>query len=73
MRLGSYRAQILLHEPHAKLAVPGDVSAARVMYGARAILDLMYAISSTSYDVSLLDHSPIVRYLSLVVCMSICG
>ena len=45
------------------MATPGDLSAARVLFGARAILDLMYAIGSTSYDISLLDQSPIVRLL----------
>lgn len=40
---------------------PNDVSKDRVITGARAILELMYAISSTSYDIALLDSLPIVR------------
>jgi hypothetical protein len=38
-----------------------DLSTNRVLSAARAILELMYAISATSYDVALLDHLPIVR------------
>ena len=37
-----------------------DVSKDRVIKGARGILELMYAISSTSYDIALLDSLPIV-------------
>lgn len=38
-----------------------DASAHTVVKAARAILELMYAISATSYDLALLDHLPIVR------------
>lgn len=49
-------ALILLHEPHAELDHEGCMSARRILDSARGSLDLIYAIMSTSYDVSLLDN-----------------
>lgn len=56
-----YRAQILLHEPHVHMSSPRDSSTHKLINAARGILELMYAISATSYDIALLDHLPIVR------------
>ena len=55
------RAQIMLHDPHVQLDRPMDPSVIVVYKSARAILDLAYSISSTSYDVSLLDQIAFVR------------
>lgn len=57
----SCRAQLLLHEPHARMMSPRDPSTPKLLNAARGILELMYAISATSYDLALLDHLPIVR------------
>ncbi|PSR71406.1 hypothetical protein PHLCEN_2v12673 [Hermanssonia centrifuga] len=62
----AHLAQILLHEPHVRMSSSHDLSVGRVMKAARGILDLMYAISATSFDVSLLDHLPI-------LCWNVCG
>lgn len=55
------RAQLLLHDPHMNVRDPGCASLHQVSKAARAILDLMYGLSSTSYDVSLLDQLAFVR------------
>jgi len=49
---------ILLHEPHLNLHIdrPNCTSAAKVLESARAILNLMYAVWSTNYDIGLLDY-----------------
>lgn len=53
-------AQILLHEPHARPGEARCIHADKTLRAARAIVDLIYKISSTSYDVSLLGLHPIV-------------
>ncbi|CAE6385679.1 unnamed protein product [Rhizoctonia solani] len=45
-------ATILLHDKHANLYSENCHSAQRIIVAARAILDLLYAISSTSYDIT---------------------
>lgn len=52
---------ILLHEPHAILDSPTCISATKILNAARFILDLLYKLASTSFDVSLLDSLPFVR------------
>ncbi|GJE86693.1 fungal specific transcription factor domain-containing protein [Phanerochaete sordida] len=59
---GAYLAQILLHEPHTRMTSLRDPSVPKLLAAARNILDLMYAISATSYDLSLLDHLPILAW-----------
>ncbi|KAI0691869.1 hypothetical protein BC835DRAFT_1359660 [Cytidiella melzeri] len=49
-------ATALLHDPWANMDNPMCPSAGKTLKAARAILDLMYLMSSTSYDVSLLDQ-----------------
>ncbi|KZT30482.1 hypothetical protein NEOLEDRAFT_1053482 [Neolentinus lepideus HHB14362 ss-1] len=49
-------ASILLHEPHAELDHRGCFSACKILEAARGVLDLIYAVMSTSYDISLLDN-----------------
>lgn len=51
-------AHILLHEPHAKPDVMTCPSARKTLTAARAIVELMYMLSSTNYDVTLLDLQP---------------
>lgn len=46
---------IILHDPHADVRRSGCISALKILTGARAVLDLIYGICSTSFDISLLD------------------
>ncbi|KAH9984661.1 hypothetical protein BJV74DRAFT_848132 [Russula compacta] len=48
-------AIILMHDPHAHVHHPGCVSAFKILEASRNILNLIYAVLSTSYDVTLLD------------------
>lgn len=56
---------ILLHEPHANVDRANCTSAAKVLESARAILELIYAVWSTNYDIGLLDYfCPFCWYLA---------
>jgi hypothetical protein len=46
---------IILHDPHADVRRSGCISALKILTAARAVLDMIYSICSTSYDISLLD------------------
>jgi hypothetical protein len=48
-------ASIILHDPHADVQHSGCVSALKILTAARAILDLIYNVCSTSFNISLLD------------------
>lgn len=48
-------ATIILHDPHADVKLSGCVSALKILTAARAILDLIYDVSNTSFDITLLD------------------
>jgi len=48
---------IILHDPHADVGKSGCISALRILTAARAILDLIYAVWSTSYNTTLMDLS----------------
>ncbi|KAI0271386.1 hypothetical protein BC834DRAFT_818707 [Gloeopeniophorella convolvens] len=48
-------AIILLHDPHAHVYSPGCVSAFKILEASRGILDLIHAVRSTSFDITLLD------------------
>ncbi|KAJ7361636.1 hypothetical protein DFH08DRAFT_844736 [Mycena albidolilacea] len=50
-----YVATILLHDPHANVRKSGCISALKILTAARSVLDLAYAVCSTSFDVTLLD------------------
>ncbi|KAG9013639.1 hypothetical protein FRB94_001744 [Tulasnella sp. JGI-2019a] len=50
-------ATILLHDPHANIESPGCMSAERMLTAARAILDGVYKLAATSFDLLLLDHA----------------
>lgn len=58
------RAQVILHEPYADMDRGDCISRAKILKAARDVLDLTYGLSATSYDVSLLDHLPMVCSLS---------
>jgi hypothetical protein len=60
-----YSAIILLHDPYAHIHSPGCVSAFKILEASRNILELIYAVCSTSFDVSLVDVFCAVRYLPL--------
>ena len=51
-----FRAIILLHDAHAHVNSPLCVSAYRILEASRAILDLIYVVRSTSYNIVLLDY-----------------
>lgn len=51
------RCTILLHDPHADVRQSGCVSALKILTAARATLDLIYTVWSTSYDITLIDLS----------------
>ncbi|KAH8120305.1 hypothetical protein DFH11DRAFT_1559424 [Phellopilus nigrolimitatus] len=49
-------AKILLHDPHVDLKRKGCISVQRNLEAAHAVLDQLYAIWSTSFDLTLLDN-----------------
>ena len=57
----AHSCAIFLHEPHADVRDSGCKSALRILNAARDILDLLYALQSTSYDITLMDLSCTVR------------
>jgi hypothetical protein len=60
-----HSAIILLHDPYAHVQSPGCVSGFRILEASRRILDLIYIVRSTSFDITLLDPFCAVRYLPL--------
>jgi len=46
---------ILLHEPHSNVAINICTSAMKILHAAREILDLVYTVWSTNYDLTHLD------------------
>jgi hypothetical protein len=46
---------MLLHYPHVDYKSPTDISAQKTLLASRAILQLVYTLSSTSFDFALLD------------------
>ncbi|KAG9043659.1 hypothetical protein FS837_009294 [Tulasnella sp. UAMH 9824] len=50
-------AMIQLHDPHAKPELPDDPSAAQLLWATRGILDLIYKVCATTFDLLFLDHS----------------
>ncbi|PPQ85887.1 hypothetical protein CVT25_015829 [Psilocybe cyanescens] len=46
---------VVLHDPHAEVRKSGCISALKILTAARAILDLIYNVWSTSFDITLLD------------------
>ncbi|KAJ3547585.1 hypothetical protein NMY22_g1586 [Coprinellus aureogranulatus] len=46
---------IMLHDPHAEVQRSGCISALKILTAARAILDLIYDVTNTSFDITLLD------------------
>ena len=55
------RATVVLHDPHAEVRQSGCISALKILTAARAILDLIYSVWSTTYDITLLDSFCSVR------------
>ncbi|KLO14473.1 hypothetical protein SCHPADRAFT_920667 [Schizopora paradoxa] len=49
-------AKILLHDPHADLCRDACISKARILEAAHTMLNWLYAILATSYDITLLDN-----------------
>lgn len=63
--LTAHVTRILLHEPHANIDRANCTSAAKILESARAILELIYAVWSTNYDIGLLDYfCPFCWYLA---------
>lgn len=59
-------AQIHLHEPFASPGNRSCTSALSILTASRAIVDLLHTVTSTSYDVSLLDTCAFVRHGALL-------
>ncbi|KAG9047467.1 hypothetical protein FS837_002181 [Tulasnella sp. UAMH 9824] len=49
-------AMIQLHDPHAELYSPNDYSAMQMLTATRAIMDLIYKVCGTTYDLLYMDH-----------------
>lgn len=66
----NFSATVVLHDPHAEVQQSGCISALKILTAARGILDLIYSICSTSYDITLLDSfcSVSLPYGSLTMC-----
>lgn len=58
-----FSTQIHLHEPYSKPGSSSCQSALKIITAARAIVDLLHSISSSSFDVSLTDIYPFVSPL----------
>lgn len=50
------RAMIQLHDPHAQLYSPNDYSAMQMLTATRAIMDFIYKVCGTAYDILYMDH-----------------
>jgi len=50
-------AVILLHDPHADVDSPNCLSAERILTASRFILEQLYKLAATSFDLALLDHA----------------
>ncbi|KAF9229394.1 hypothetical protein BS17DRAFT_19414 [Gyrodon lividus] len=63
--LALHTSIILLHEPHSNVQSSICTSAMKILHAARGILDLVYAVWSTNYDLGLLDlFCPFCWYLA---------
>lgn len=71
MVIFSSRAQILLHESHAHIGHPTCTSSLKVLNAARSILNLVYDVCATSYDLALLGPFSLVR--SSACCPMLCS
>ncbi|KAG8941093.1 hypothetical protein FRC04_004713 [Tulasnella sp. 424] len=49
-------AMIQLHDPHAQPHSPNDYSATQMLAAARAILELIYKVCGTTFDLLYMDH-----------------
>ncbi|KAG9015672.1 hypothetical protein FRB90_004491 [Tulasnella sp. 427] len=49
-------AMIQLHDPHARIDSPNDHSAMQMLTAAREILELLYKVCGTAYDLLYMDH-----------------
>jgi hypothetical protein len=58
-------AIILLHDPYAAVHRYGCLSSQKILASARAILELIYHVWSTSYDITLLDSFCVVCLYTL--------
>ncbi|OBZ79584.1 hypothetical protein A0H81_00861 [Grifola frondosa] len=53
-------AAIILHEPHAMVGRATCIHSCKILIAARTILDLLYSVSATSFDLSLLGLFPMI-------------
>ncbi|KAI0337608.1 hypothetical protein BDW22DRAFT_1363864 [Trametopsis cervina] len=60
--MAAYLSIISLHDQHANMDDSKCRSVARILQAARAILELMYILGSTSHDLSLVDHLTIMGW-----------
>ncbi|KAG9009235.1 hypothetical protein FRB93_005731 [Tulasnella sp. JGI-2019a] len=52
-----HMAKVALHDPHANVYSTKDPSAKKILAAAHAILELIYKVCATTYDLLYLDHS----------------
>ncbi|KAG8882849.1 hypothetical protein FRB97_007673 [Tulasnella sp. 331] len=52
-----HMAMITLHDPHANVSVAHDSSAQKILLAARGILELIYNVCGTAFDLLYLDHT----------------
>ncbi|KAG8996146.1 hypothetical protein FRB94_008536 [Tulasnella sp. JGI-2019a] len=52
-----HMAKVALHDPHANVFSTKDSSAQKILAAARSILELIYKVCATTYDLLYLDHS----------------
>lgn len=57
---------IQLHDPHAQFHSPNDHSAMQMLSATREILDLIYKVCGTTYDLIYMDQVAVSVGLSLV-------
>ena len=55
--VANFRSIIMLHDPHGDVASSTCLSAQKMLSAARAILDLIYKVCSTSFDLLYLEHA----------------
>lgn len=60
-------ADIQLHEPHAIVGKDNCMSSCRIVTASRAILDLLYHVCSTSYDLTFLGIFPMVCHTAFAI------
>lgn len=65
-----FRAKIILHEPYAMVGKASCFSASKILGASRAILDLIYMLTSSSFDIRKIGLFPVARIVPVQCCIS---